>query len=78
MTATPFATWRRNEAHRRTFPPKKARTGSFAFSAWVYKQRNLIARYFNKLKQFRGFAARYDRDPLNFLAAISSLPCASG
>jgi len=31
-------------------PPKKTRTGSFPFSAWVYKQRNLIERYFNKLK----------------------------
>lgn len=51
-------------------PPKKNRTGSFPFSAWVYKQRNLVERYFNKLKQFRGLATRYDRDPLNFLAAI--------
>lgn len=51
-------------------PPKKTRTGSFPFSQWVYKQRNLIERYFNKLKHFRGIATRYDRDPLNFLAAI--------
>ncbi len=51
-------------------PPKKNRTGSFSFSRWVYKQRNLIERYFNKLKHFRGIATRYDRDPLNFLAAI--------
>lgn len=51
-------------------PPKKNRTGSFPFSRWVYKQRNLVEQYFNKLKQFRGIATRYDRDPLNFLAAI--------
>jgi transposase len=51
-------------------PPKKNRTGSFSFSAWLYKQRNLVERYFNKLKHFRGIATRYDRDPLNFLAAI--------
>lgn len=51
-------------------PPKKHRTGSFSFSAWVYRQRNLIERYFNKLKQYRGIATRYDRDPLNFMAAI--------
>jgi transposase len=51
-------------------PPKKNRTGTFSFSAWVYRQRNLVERYFNKLKQFRGIATRYDRDPLNFLAAI--------
>jgi transposase len=51
-------------------PPKKNRTGSFSFSRWVYKQRNLVERYFNKLKHFRGIATRYDRNPLNFLAAI--------
>jgi transposase len=51
-------------------PPKKNRTGSFPFSRWVYKQRNLVERYFNKIKHFRGIATRYDRDPLNFLAAI--------
>lgn len=51
-------------------PPKRNRTGSFSFSAWVYKQRNLVERFFNKLKHFRGIATRYDRDPLNFLAAI--------
>lgn len=39
-------------------------------SRWVYKQRNLIERYFSKLKHFRGIATRYDRDPLNFLAAV--------
>lgn len=40
-------------------PPKKTRTGSFPFSQRVYKQRNLIERYFNKLKHFRGIATRY-------------------
>ncbi|MFZ3033000.1 MAG: IS5/IS1182 family transposase, partial [Parvibaculum sp.] len=25
---------------------------------------------FNKIKQFRGIATRYDKNPLNFLAAI--------
>ena len=42
---------------------------SFAFSRWVYRQRNLIERFFNKLKQFRGIATRYDRKAKNFLAA---------
>ncbi|MBK1663875.1 IS5/IS1182 family transposase, partial [Rhodospirillum rubrum] len=25
---------------------------------------------FNSIKQFRGIATRYDKDPLNFLAAV--------
>jgi transposase len=36
----------------------------------VYKQRNLIERCFNKLKQFRHIATRYDRNALNYPAMI--------
>jgi transposase len=51
-------------------PVKSNRKGSFAFSAWLYRYRNLVERFFNKLKQFRGIATRYDKSPDNFLAAI--------
>lgn len=51
-------------------PTKQNRKASFPFSRWVYRQRNLIERFFNKLKQFRGIATRYDKDPRNFLAAV--------
>jgi transposase len=51
-------------------PTKKNRKESFAFSKWLYRQRNLVERFFNKIKQFRGIATRYDKNPLNFLAAI--------
>ena len=51
-------------------PPKSNRKGSFAFSTFLYRYRNLVERFFNKLKQFRGIATRYDRIPENFLAAI--------
>jgi len=64
---------RRLAAHKGAWAnisPKRNRTGTFSFSAWVYKQRNLVERFFNKLKHFRGIATRYDRDSLNFLAAI--------
>ena len=51
-------------------PPRVIRKGSFAFSPWVYRQRNLVERFFNRIKQFRGLATRYDRQPENFLAAL--------
>jgi transposase len=51
-------------------PAKANRKESFAFSGWLYRQRNMVERFFNKLKQFRGIATRYDKNPLNFLAAI--------
>jgi len=36
----------------------------------LYRQRNLVERFFNRIKQFRGIATRYDKDPRNFLAAV--------
>ncbi len=47
-------------------PPKSNRKGSFVFSAFVYRYTNLVERFFNKLKQFRGLATRYDKNPDNF------------
>ena len=37
----------------------------------IYRQRNLIERFFNKLKHFRRIATRYDKLARNFLAAIA-------
>jgi transposase len=54
-------------------PPRSHRKGSFVFSPRVYRQRNLVERFFNRIKQFRGFATRYDKDPLNFLAAVTPI-----
>jgi len=41
-----------------------------AFSSFLYRYRNLVERFFNKLKHFRAVATRYDKTPENFLAAI--------
>jgi len=51
-------------------PPKANRKGTFAFSGWVYRRRNLVERFFNRIKQYRRIATRYDKDPANFLAAL--------
>lgn len=36
----------------------------------LYRQRNLVERFFNKLKHFRRIATRYDKAARNFLAAV--------
>jgi transposase len=51
-------------------PPKTNRKAPFIFSRWVYRQRNLVERFFNRIKQFRGIATRYDKHPENYLAAV--------
>lgn len=51
-------------------PPRVIRKRTFPFSPWLYRQRNQIERFFNRIKQMRGLATRYDRRPDNFLAAL--------
>jgi len=37
----------------------------------IYRQRNLVERYFNKLKHYRRIATRFDKLARNFLAAVA-------
>lgn len=46
------------------------RVKTFAFSRWLYRQRNAVERFFNKLKLFRAVATRYDKRNDNFLASV--------
>ncbi len=39
--------------------------------AELYRKRNLVERFFNKLKHFRRIATRYDKTARNFLAAVA-------
>jgi transposase len=41
-----------------------------AFSSFLYRYRNLVERFFNKLKHFRAIATRYDKTPENYLASV--------
>ena len=50
--------------------PKSRRVNVPAFSAALYKCRNLIERFFNKLKHFRAIATRYEKYAENYLALI--------
>lgn len=51
-------------------PAKANRKQSFPFSSFLYRYRNLVERFFGKLKNARGLATRYDKRADNFLAAI--------
>jgi transposase len=41
-----------------------------AFSAYLYKLRNLVERFFSKIKHYRAVATRYEKHPENYLAVI--------
>lgn len=51
-------------------PPKTNRKDPICFSPFLYKARNLVERFFNKAKQFRRIATRYDKLAENYLAAL--------
>jgi transposase len=51
-------------------PPKSNRKESRDFDRHYYQDRNLIERFFCRLKQFRGIATRYCKRGKHFLEAI--------
>jgi transposase len=51
-------------------PPQAIRWGKNCLSPFLYKNRNVIERMFCRLKDFRRVATRYDRNAINFLAAV--------
>jgi len=59
-------------------PPKSNRRWKPCFSKRLYRERNLIERFFSKLKHFQRFATRYDKLAANFLAWSSSPRCGCG
>lgn len=51
-------------------PPKANRKIQREYDKELYKARHLIENFFEKLKQFRAIATRYDKTARHFLAAI--------
>ena len=51
-------------------PPKANRKHQRKCDFVLYCERNLIERFFNKIKHFRGIATRYDKLARNYLAAV--------
>ncbi len=51
-------------------PPMPHRRRRPAFSKHLYRRRNLVERFFNKLKNFRAVATRYEKDPRNYMAGV--------
>ena len=41
-----------------------------AFSQFLYRYRNLVERFFNKLKHFRAVATRFEKHDANYLALV--------
>jgi transposase len=50
--------------------PMPGRANIPAFSQFLYRYRNLVERFFNKLKHFRAVATRFEKHDANYLALV--------
>jgi transposase len=55
---------------RANIPARSNRNESICFSPHLYRARNLVERFFNKIKQCRRVATRYDKLAANYLAFV--------
>jgi hypothetical protein len=73
------ADWIRELAMKRgawaNIPPRSNRNGPICFSPYLYRARNQVERFFNRIKQCRRVATRYDRLAANYLAFVHVLGC---
>jgi transposase len=51
-------------------PPKANRKTQRACDFALYRERNLVERFFNKIKHYRGIATRFDKLADTFLAGV--------
>ena len=51
-------------------PPRKNKTYPQKYNKTLYKNRNQIERFFQRLKNFRRVATRYDKLPSSFLSFV--------
>ena len=51
-------------------PPRRDRKEPTCFTPNLYRARNLVERFFNKIKQCRRIATRYDKLAANYLAFV--------
>jgi transposase len=50
--------------------PTSRRIDPPTFSPFLYRYRNLVERFFNKLKHYRAVATRYEKHAANYLALV--------
>jgi transposase len=58
-------------------PPRCNRNEPTCFSRYLYRARNLVERFFNKIKQCRRVATRYDKLAVNSQSTILPFRLAS-
>jgi len=51
-------------------PSTRSRSKEISYDKHIYKERNLVERFFSKIKHFRRIATRYEKTALSFAAML--------
>ena len=51
-------------------PSTRSRSRAIPYDKHIYKERNLVERFFNKIKHFRRIATRYEKTAISFAAML--------
>ena len=70
-----FVTLIESSGAQAVIPPRSNRVTQRSFDRHLYRDRNLIERFFARIKQFRRIATRYDKLAQSFLSFVH-LACA--
>jgi len=62
--------WLSEQGCEPVIPPNPTRKHPHAYDAAIYKQRNVVERFFCRLKDFRRIHTRYDKRADTFLSAV--------
>ena len=60
----------RSQGAEPCIPPRKNRVEAIEYDRHLYKERNVVERYFARLKQYRRVATRFDKKAANFLGFV--------
>ena len=56
--------------HKAVVPPKKNRKNPWEYDKELYKRRNIVERFFRRIKEFRRVFTRYDKLDIMYLAFV--------
>jgi transposase len=68
--ADSIRTYIRHQGAVPNIPNRSNRKTKFRWTKALYRERNRVERFFNKLKQYRRIATRYDKLGANFFAFV--------
>jgi transposase len=66
-----FVNWLESRDAIVTIPSRASNKVQRVCDWWLYKERHLVECFFNKIKQYRRIATRYDKLPSTFLGFVN-------